>query len=43
MGDLQNNTNQYIYKTDTDSQTRKQSYGYQRSEGREERQIRVVG
>ena len=43
MGNLQDNTNQYIYKIETDLQTRKQSCGYQRGEGREERQIRVVG
>ena len=29
MGNLQNNTNQYIYKIETDLQTRKQSCGYQ--------------
>ena len=32
MWNLKNNTNELIYKTETDSQ-RKQTYGYQRGKG----------
>ena len=33
MWNLKNNTNELIYKTETDSQTQKQTYGYQWGKG----------
>ena len=33
MCNLKNYTNELTYKTETDSQTRKQAYGYQRRKG----------
>ena len=34
MWNLKNDTNELIYKTETDSQTQKITYGYQRVKGR---------
>ena len=42
MWNLRNNTNELIYKTETDSQTQK-TYGYQRENGWRERSIRYLG
>ena len=33
MWNLKYNTNELIYKAETDSQNRKQTYGYQRGKG----------
>ena len=36
MWNLKKNTNESIYKTEIDSQNRKQTYSYQRGKGRRE-------
>ena len=42
MWSLKNNTNESIHKTETDSDIKKQTYGYQRGEGKGEVQIRSM-
>ena len=41
--DSRNDINELIYKTETDSQHRKQTYGYQRGKGVGKEQFRSLG